>query len=71
MDGAKLLRAGCHTALERLDHLNPVLEEFFHIQQDLLEVSISYMFIYVSNKYRNGGLYHVLEYHEVTQVTLF
>jgi hypothetical protein len=37
-DAARHLRSGSHLSLEKLEHLAPVVEEFFHIQQDLLEV---------------------------------
>ena len=39
LDSAKLLRAGAHTSLQRFENLFPMIEEFFHVQQDLLEVS--------------------------------
>lgn len=39
LDSAKGLRAGVHSPVERFDHLSPVVEEIFHVQQDLLEVS--------------------------------
>ena len=38
-DSAKNLRKGTHTRHERLDSLNPIVGEFFHLEQDLLEVS--------------------------------
>ena len=38
LDSAKSLTAGMHTPTERLDQLDPIVEEFFHVQQDLLEV---------------------------------
>ena len=37
-DSAKNLCAGTHTATERLEQLSPVIEELFHVEQDLLEV---------------------------------
>ena len=39
LDSAKSLRGGAHTPTERFEHLSPVVEELFHLQQDLLEVS--------------------------------
>ena len=41
MSGAKGLRAGSALAEERFDILTPIVEEFFHVEQDYLEVSIS------------------------------
>jgi hypothetical protein len=38
LDSAQHLRSGSHEPLERFDHLSPIVEEYFHIQQDLLEV---------------------------------
>lgn len=38
LDSAKDLRAGAHEKLERFENLTPILEEMFHVQQDLLEV---------------------------------
>ena len=38
LDSAKQLRAGTHEPCERFDHLTPVVEEMFHVQQDYLEV---------------------------------
>ena len=38
LDSAKMLRLGAHTAKERFENLTPVIEELFHVQQDLLEV---------------------------------
>ncbi|WAR09365.1 LOW QUALITY PROTEIN: hypothetical protein MAR_019323, partial [Mya arenaria] len=38
-DSARYLRAGTHTRTERLEHFTPVIEELFHVQQDLLECS--------------------------------
>jgi hypothetical protein len=40
MDSAKHLRSGSHTTLQRFENLAPVVEEFFHVLQDLLEVSL-------------------------------
>ena len=40
LDSARALHAGTHTPLERFEHLSPVIEELFHVQQDLLEVTI-------------------------------
>ena len=37
-DAAKLLRSGTHTADDRFEQFSPIVEEFFHVQQDLLEV---------------------------------
>ncbi len=45
-DSAKNLRAGAHTRDERLEHLSPVIEELFHVEQDLLEVKISQTYTY-------------------------
>ena len=38
LESAKRLRAGAHSSTERFEHLNPIVEELFHVQQDLLEV---------------------------------
>lgn len=38
LDSAKNLRAGVHSSIERFEHLHPIVEELFHVQQDLLEV---------------------------------
>lgn len=37
MSGAKDLLAGAHTAAERMDVFDPVVEELFHVEQDYLE----------------------------------
>lgn len=39
MSGAKDLLAGAHTAAERMEIFDPVVEELFHVEQDYLEVS--------------------------------
>ena len=39
LDSAKSLRGGAHTPMERFEHLSPVLEESFHLQQVFLEGS--------------------------------
>jgi len=39
LDSAKMLRGGTHTATDQLAQLGPIVEEYFHIQQDLLDVS--------------------------------
>ncbi|XP_053398465.1 uncharacterized protein LOC128556828 [Mercenaria mercenaria] len=36
-DSARQLRAGAHTRTERLEQFTPVVEEMYHVQQDLLE----------------------------------
>ena len=41
LDSAKILRAGAHTVVEKFGNLGPILEECFHIQQDLLEVFVN------------------------------
>lgn len=38
MSGAKDL-AGAHTAVERMEIFDPVIEELFHVEQDFLDVS--------------------------------
>ena len=38
IDSSKHNRLGTHTRQERLEPLNPVMIEMFHVQQDLLEV---------------------------------
>lgn len=38
LQGAKFLRAGCHTATERLEILYPVVVKLFHTVMDFLEV---------------------------------
>ena len=40
MQGSKGLRKGSHTRDQRLELLNPVMEELFHVAQDFLDVSI-------------------------------
>ncbi|XP_061170356.1 uncharacterized protein LOC133179673 [Saccostrea echinata] len=35
--GAKALRAGCHTIQERMEQLNPIIIELFHTLQDFLQ----------------------------------
>ena len=37
-DSARQLRAGTHTRTDRLEQLYPIIEEMFHVQQDLLDV---------------------------------
>ncbi|XP_062567378.1 uncharacterized protein LOC134229640 isoform X2 [Saccostrea cucullata] len=37
MSGAKDLLAGAHTATERMEIFDPVIEELFHVEQDFLE----------------------------------
>ena len=37
-DSAKHLRGGSETPTQRLEQLHPVIEELFHVEQDLLEV---------------------------------
>lgn len=37
MSGAKDLLAGAHTAAERMEIFDPVVEELFHVEQDYLE----------------------------------
>lgn len=39
MSGAKDLLAGSHSAVERVEHFSPIIEELFHIEQDFLEVN--------------------------------
>lgn len=39
MSGAKDLLAGAHTAVERMEIFDPVIEELFHVEQDFLDVS--------------------------------
>ena len=43
LQGAKALRAGALTPEDRFEHLEPVIVEMFHTQQDLLEVSVMNM----------------------------
>jgi hypothetical protein len=38
LQGAKALRNGSLTSIERLEHLNPVIVEMFHTLQDFLKV---------------------------------
>jgi hypothetical protein len=47
MDSAKMLRAGTHSPAERLQQFSPIVIEFFHVQQDLLEVKIIYLNYFV------------------------
>ena len=44
-DSAKGLRAGTRTPMDRLDPLDPILEEMFHVSQDLLEVNHYYVYV--------------------------
>ena len=44
MSGAKDLVAGAHTAVERLEHFSPIIEELFHIEQDFFDVNIYYIY---------------------------
>lgn len=37
-DSARSLRAGAHSRSDRLEQFSPVIEELFHIEQDLLKV---------------------------------
>ena len=39
VSGARDLRAGAHTKEERLETIFPEIVEFFHVQQDFMEVS--------------------------------
>lgn len=48
-DSARLLRAGTHSRTERLEQFSPVIEELFHVQQDLLEVHVSQKYIVIVN----------------------
>ncbi|XP_077867383.1 uncharacterized protein LOC144356546 [Saccoglossus kowalevskii] len=52
-DSAKNLRAGTHTPTERLEQISPVVEEFFHMEQDLLEKMVKKFF--KSENSREGG----------------
>ena len=42
MASAKGLRRGAEKSEERFDMLIPVIEDFFHVMQDFLEVNIFY-----------------------------
>ncbi|KAH3719422.1 hypothetical protein DPMN_062255 [Dreissena polymorpha] len=44
-DSARVLRSGTHSRTERFDQLSPVIEELFHVQQDLLEKIIKTFYI--------------------------
>lgn len=52
-DSARHLRAGTHTRTDRLEQLYPVIEEMFHVQQDLLEKIVKTY--YTSETAREGG----------------
>jgi hypothetical protein len=39
-DSARSLRAGAHSRSDRLEQFAPVIEELFHVEQDLLEVRL-------------------------------
>jgi hypothetical protein len=43
LEGAKSLRKGAHTAVERFDQLNPFIIELFHTLQDFIEVLEKYV----------------------------
>lgn len=38
LQSSRTLRAGAHTAHERLEHVQPVICEMFHTLQDFIEV---------------------------------
>ena len=38
LQSAKGLRAGCHTAVQRLEHMHPIIVELFHTSMDFLQV---------------------------------
>jgi hypothetical protein len=51
MDSAKMLRAGTHSPAERLQQFSPIVIEFFHVQQDLLEKIFKTFYVNNSSRY--------------------